>query len=335
MQNNNLQFNSGLRLCRKKPQELIGSSTTPLVQVNLSGEWKNYLSPHEHQRRYGFETWTCTIENMGNDSREALMNFLIASGKIPLEDIKWLRNEGYLVNGKINFDDRIPAMFADIQKGVGTFVFKGMNACMDWSLPEGILYDQPKNFEEFIDRGKLTTRIDDLNNEFKRRFHMVWWWVDSKGDGSFDEETVREKRKSSPLGATVVYADGDGCLNPPGTHNHGVLNIGEDECYEIDDSYLTQFKKYQKTHLRNFCGWTINLKNMPKFVPKNNELYLLVEGPEQKLAMGLDGRLVIYDNKVDALINAASRSKEYKVPVPLTMEMWDQSPKIDGRGNKL
>jgi hypothetical protein len=74
---------------------------------------------------------------------------------------------------------------------------------------------------------------------------------------------------------------------------------------------------------------------MPKFVPKNNELYLLVEGPEQKLAMGLDGRLVIYDNKVDALINAASRSKEYKVPVPLTMEMWDQAPKIDGRGNKL
>ena len=46
----------------------------------------------------------------------------------------------------------------------------------------------------------------------------------------------------------------------------------------------------------------------------NNKLYQILTPTGQYLAMGLDGKMVVYNDKVDTLINSVSRSKQYQIP---------------------
>jgi hypothetical protein len=328
---------SGLLITNKRPQELIGGSTTPFNILVSNGDWTDNLPEHEHQKRYDIdETYTCLFQNNGNDGKETVIMFMLKNNMISRENARWLYEVGYFKNGFINFDDRIPAMFGDIQIGSGAYIWKALDACAKYNLPEGFLKDNPKNINEFLDKERFTKEAEELNNEFNKRLNFKWWWVECNGDGSYDDEILKEARKSSPLGATVVYADGSGCLDPAGQHNHGILNYKDGECLPIDDSYNQRFKEYKKSHLRNFTGWTlIDLKNMEKLKVENNKLYLLVEGSEQKLAMGLDGRLVVYSDKIDTLINSASRSKQYQVPTPITLEQWNSVDKVNGKGELI
>lgn len=326
---------SGVLFERKRPQELIGGSTTPLEILNENGDWTNFLPEHEHQQRYGYETWSCIIHNAGNDAKETIMNFKIKNNLIKSSDVRWLTENGYIVNGKLNFDDRIPSMFADIKKNFGTYVYKGLDACAEWNLPEGFLKDNPKTFEEWINKERLTDEARELNDQFNKRFSFKWWWLEEKPDGGAWEDDVDEKLKSSPIGMVVRYADGEGCLNPIGQTNHSVLDYKKGECYPVNDSYNQEFKHYNKKHPVCFNGWTLINKTMARFKPENNKLYLLVEGKEQVLAMGLDGRLVVYNDKIDALINSASRSKAYQIPTPITMEMFNGCDRVNGKGELL
>jgi hypothetical protein len=320
---------NGVKLCRKKPNQLIGDATFEIKKLN-NGDWTDYLPEHELQTRWGFETWSCVIHNGCKDPKEAVMMFMLKNNMIPPADARWLKDNGYFKDGFINFDDRIPAMHANIENGMGTFVHVGANAARDWNLPEGFLKDNPKNFQQWIDKKRITKEARDLNDEFNKRFKWKWWWTMDE-----NRETVTEALKSSPLGVTGRYADGSGCLFPTGAHQHMMTLYKEDECYSISDSYNQRFKRYKKTHLANFIGWTLITNDMPKFIPENNKLYLLVEGAEQKLAMGLDGRLVVYNEKIDALLNSTSRSKQYQIPTPLTLEKWNSADKINGKGEEI
>lgn len=87
-----------------------------------------------------------------------------------------------------------------------------------------------------------------------------------------------------------------------------------------------------------FNPWTLTDKpNMQKFPVQDNKLYLLVgdDTKTQKLAMGYRGKLMVYNRKIDTMLNSASRSGKWEPPIPLGPSQWGSVEKIDGKGNPL
>lgn len=236
------------------PNVILGSSPgnyiagvnidTPEV-VNPSGNWINYTPEHETQNEL-FETSACTCFS-NNDAREALFTFLVQNGKIPAEHDQWLRDNGYYKNGKINFDDRVPAMYADITLGVGTYLWKAAEACRKWSLPQDIL-PRPRTIAEYYDKTLMTQQAINLQAEFDKRFKWVWFWVNGLNEGL----------KYSPVVGTVSFMNGDNILCPVVQHNHAVTAVKDENFYVIiDDSYNQQLKRYCHQAFSNYLCWKL------------------------------------------------------------------------------
>jgi len=68
---------------------------------------------------------------------------------------------------------------------------------------------------------------------------------------------------------------------------------------------------------------------------KENHPYLLVEGKEQKLAVAINGRLVIYDDWSQTRENSASRANKFIPAIPLTLAQWNSVPKVNGKGETI
>lgn len=236
------------------PNVIIGSHSgdyiagvnidTPEV-VNEAGCWEEYPAEHERQN-VNFETSNCT-NFANNDSKEPLTMFKAHNDGIPAEHNRWLIDNGYYKNGFINFDDRIPGMFSDINIGVGTYLWKAAEASRKWSLPEGIL-PKAKTIAEYYDRSKITPEAEQLKAEWDKRFKWYWFWVNSLDEGL----------KYSPVVGTVAFMNGNGILCPTTPHNHAVVGLSATQnTVKIDDSYIQQFKTYCKTGFQNLLCWKL------------------------------------------------------------------------------
>lgn len=64
---------------------------------------------------------------------------------------------------------------------------------------------------------------------------------------------------------------------------------------------------------------------------KDGQMYLLVEGNEQKLAMGYNGQLVIYTKKVDTILNSAGKLGKFKAPISVGINDWNSVPHVNGK----
>jgi hypothetical protein len=233
---------------------------------------KDWKIEHEHQMylykgRFGFETFACTCFS-GNDVKELIMMWALHNNKVPASHARWLKDNGYFRNGAINFDDRVPAMFSEITNFVGTYQWKAGNALRKWSLPEGILKDDPKDWNEYMDKGKLTQEAEKLQAEYDKRFLWHWFWFR-------DDQDIDEQLKTSPSMSIVRFANGEGCLSPTGQFNHAIMEYGKDEqgCRKIDDSYNQQLKKYKPTHITSRMGFKLTIlkdMNSEQFLTDND-----------------------------------------------------------------
>jgi len=245
-------------LLGKTPRDyVLGNQISQEVNCD---NWEFYLiDPQwkiEHEiQNIGFEKYNCT-DMAGNDVKELITMWALHNNKVPKSHARWLKDVGYFRNGAINFDDRVPAMFSEITKGVGTWQWKAGNALRKWSLPEGILKDDPKDWEEYMDKGKLTKEAEELQAEYDKRFLWHWFWFR-------DDQDIDEQMKTSPSMSVVRFANGDGCLSPAGQFNHAIMEYGKDEqgCRKIDDSYNQQLKKYKPTHITSRMGFRLTIIN--------------------------------------------------------------------------
>ena len=254
----------------KTPRDYVLGSQVAL-EINCDN-WENHLIDpqwkieHEQQQPFGFETYACA-DFSGNDVKEMIMMNAIKNRLVSPKNVRWLTDNGYFKNGYINFDDRVPAMFSEIQEGVGTYQYKSANALIKWSLPEGILKDKPKNLSEYLDKEKVSLEAIDLKLEFDKRF--IWHWFLFR-----DDQDIDEQMKMSPSMSIVRFANGDGCLMPTGDYNHAVCEYGKDEngCRKIDDSYSQQLKKYNPDFITSRLGFKLTILNMDNTFLKDHDL---------------------------------------------------------------
>ena len=312
----------------KTPRDYVLGNQISL-DINCEN-WENHLIDpqwkieHEQQNELGFETYACVLFS-GNDVKEMIMMNALKNKLISPKNVRWLTDNGYFKNGYINFDDRIPAMFAEIQEGLGTYQYKGANALRDWSLPQGFLKDKPKNFTEYTDKEKVNLEAIDLKLEFDKRFIWHWFWFR-------DDQDIDEQLKMSPSMSIVRFANGDGCLSPLGQFNHAVMEYGKQgECRKIDDSYNQQLKLYKPDFITSRLGFRLTILNneimdVAKFL-KDNDLKVIWNRDDggyafiqQQMAKVIQSK----DRDVLALYEMKFRA-DGKVSV--SREEWNELPK--------
>jgi len=272
----------------------IGGVSNILIEYN-NGDWSNYRPEHETQNNP--ETWGCALFS-GTDSIETLFMYFLYNNLIPKEYVKWLTDNKYFINGFINFSDAYSYQFAEVEPGRGTFLYKANDAIRLGLVPESIY-----SFKDyFIDKKTIPPEAEKLKLEFKKRFTINWYWV----------ENIEKSLKSSPLQATVRYADGDGILSPIGDHNHAIMVYKKGDYYDIDDSYNQPTKKYHLERVSNFIGYslTINTTNMDvenfvkeydlKWIFNNNtgEIGRIIQGKLRTIETQDRGVKMLLDDKV-------------------------------------
>lgn len=248
----------------KQLTDFIAGSNSPIVfkEKLSSGNWLEFKPEHELQNK-GFETYACTVFS-ALDCIETLFMFDLRNGNVPPETVRFLRDHGYFKNGFINFSDRLPANFADIQIGLGTYQYKTNDAVRHYLVPEDMF---PYTTDKYYDQTQITQQILALIEELKDHITINWFWVE-------DPELYL---KMSPLQSIVRYADGEGVLKPNGPKNHSVMtyDIDSENTY-INDSYTRELKIYGRDYVDQFVGYliTYNKKNNMVFKKTKSESHI-------------------------------------------------------------
>ena len=213
--------------------------------LNESGDWTPYLPTDERQRKYGLETMSCVTFSACNVI-ETLMNYKLAHNLISEDNKKWLQDNGYIVDSKLNFSDRFIALlsFTSSNGNTGNRVFGAIKN--NGLIPESMFPWNPEDdtWGEYHDRSKITDEMKDLGSQFKQRF-PIRYYVVYKQD--FDIAL-----KESPL---QVYVDGyyrirNGVLQfSDRMSNHAAM---KQELYSIYDSY----SPFEKGVVSDYPYWS-------------------------------------------------------------------------------
>lgn len=326
---------------------ILGREASPLVAGVSAGyeveelipgaDWDRYRPKHERQNM-GYETSACLLFS-GNDCIESLFNFYWETDRLDAESKNWLMINGYRVNDSFNFSDRLPANYADIIPLTGTYQYKANNALQKYLVPEHTLpytskgqYINPDPTKGgYYHLGEITQDMLDQAEEFEKRFTISWFYV--------EDEKRKEYLKSSPLQVIVRYADGNGILAPAGRRNHAVmLYKAEDGIDYIDDSYVTQDKRYDPRYVKDAVGFalTINNKNMntEQFI-KDNDLKWVQNETTGQFARIMQGKLrpiISNDRGALALLDEKVRNNKIikdgkETGAKLTVAEWKEMPK--------
>jgi len=260
----------------KQNTDWIGGINHKIIELN-DGNWDKDRPIHETQNNP--ETWGCTLFS-GLDCIETLFMYYLRNHLVPDEYVKWLTDNKYFKNGFINFSESYSYQFADIEKGLGTYLYKANDAIRLGLVPESLY-----SFKDyFIDKKPITEEIKNLRKEFKKKFTINWYWV----------EDINTAIKASPLQATVKFDTGDGILAPEGKHNHAIMVYKKNGWYDIDDSYKQRSKKYNKNYISNFIGYTLTVNysnmNVENFI-KENDLKWIFNNNTGEIGRILQGKL--------------------------------------------
>jgi hypothetical protein len=330
-----MEKNYGLILENPRPNDFVFGVFTPIETKVLleDGDWTPYLPTNEKQKNNNFDTWACVSASATN-VLEIQFNYLYEKKLLLVKDLEWLEKNGYIVNGKFNFSERFIAKLSNTQIGKGNSLFNVANYIRDCGLiPESMLpFSENMTSEEYY--SEISQELKDLGKQFLERFEIMYEWI--------EKPRFVDALKYSPVQVVVAawYKNSEGLYYFANKFNHAVC-CKKDDVKQIFDTY-DPFEKGLTDD--NFHDWGmkffINFKNktMPTFNPVNNQLYLLVEGPEQKLGMGLNGQVIVHNNKIDAFLGSISREKGYTkmtVPIPVGLEIWNSMKKVDGKGNPI
>lgn len=324
---------------------LIAGVNSPisLARILPSKDWKPYSSRHEKQNM-GYETSACLIFSI-LDCLEMMFNRMLKEGEFDQELVAWLTSNGYIVNNLFDFSDRYAANFADIVPLTGTMQYKAANAVTTGEdriarlIPESLLpYTAKGEYKNpdptpggYYDKGALTAQMEALAAEFSKHIKINWYYVENPSEALY----------SSPLSATVHYADGSGILKPEGRLNHGIAVPSEAvDFYDIDDSYTEQYKRYGKDFVFNFVGFKITINkttmDIKKFTTENDLAWVQNETTGQfgRIMQGKLRPFKTSDRGTAALLDDKVRSSQLikdgkKTAAKLTEAEWAALPKLD------
>lgn len=269
---------NGVLLGHQKTDWILGANSPLDLDVRVENkDWKPYSSKHEIQiynigYSDSYDTSLCT-QYASTDVIEHIINWDLENNKIPSDIVRFLNNEGYLNNNRLEISERLGGANSGMTPK-GTYLYSAANAIKNMGIvPQSKLPLAP-SFIDNINPNLIPKDIYNLGKKSKEYIKINWNWI--------DRSQVGEALKDSPLLATVKFSNGNEILRPEGSHNHAIMVAGEEkDYYVIDDSYWEKYKKYDKGYVDNFIQFkitynTINMENdFENDFIKNNDTRLI------------------------------------------------------------
>jgi len=315
--------NTGLIIDNKiRDNIFLGSSGNDNLIVNEQRDWTLYLPDKEYQRK-AFDTWNCVAFSACN-ALEIYFNWAIKNKKISSNNYAWLVENGYIINGRINFSDRFVGTKAGTKVGVGNTGSRVANAIHVAGLVPEKLWSFGLNMEAKEYYKNTPPELDILGKEFVKRFDIRFesFWV----------KDIEEALQYAPAQVYVNawYKKNGVYYNPNEKINHAVVKIRQ-TTKQIFDSY-DPFVKTLKTNYKYFASGykysfneVINNMIVEEFLRDNDLLFV------RNTKTGQFGRIMQEKLKVVEtedrgtllLLDEAVR----KNGRALTEEEWDILPK--------
>ncbi|HCJ67550.1 MAG TPA: hypothetical protein DHV62_09615 [Elusimicrobia bacterium] len=203
--------------------------------------------------QWGYDAFDCTAYSFLN-LLETKLNQMLAEKTITLDNADWLSTNGYLDKyGKLNFSDQFTAVLSGNTKQGNTFENVFASSITDGLIPDSMFQDNPKNWEEYYDKTKITQEMRDTGKEFLKRFEI-----------SELRNVPLSDIGQDLIWTTIAVCEGynsggiiQSCVFPP---THAVLLFNKaDSYYEFFDSYPPYIKQTSLNYIY-YAKWRILIK---------------------------------------------------------------------------
>lgn len=294
---------------KPKVSDWIAGGYTPVVSEPLvfNNDWSNHLPVVEYQNSGGYDRSAC--------GAYAITNAL---------EVLYHR----LTKKEINFSDRALAKMGgvDIEKG------GWLSQIFDEARNGGLLTEH-----EWPDTNIKEDYYDDipqdvLNKRVKYEIYREWI-------PTYNKDLIFHSLNYAPLVVLCRYANGKEILNPVGNYNHFVVifKAVKGEYWEVFDHYTQTRKKYAWDYeFGCILKPTLIIKDEKPYM-KNNAVYQLVQGTEQKTGLYIEGKGLLIGDSVDVIINASMKSKSQSLltPIPISLVDWNKFEHFNMKGEKI
>lgn len=302
---------------------LVGANS-PITRTELVSDldWKPYQVQHEIQWHETYDTLFC-VTYSALESIGALFMYYLSHNLISADNVKWLKDNKYLKNGFINFNERFTAIKGESGPN-GAYQYKIGNAIKNFGLIPQEMLPMANDFYQNINPDDITEEMYELGREFLKRFTINYEWVSD----------VKEALKYSPIQMVVRYAnyiDPEDILDPEGEYNHAVEGVYSETLYnEIRDTYFQEYKRYNPNKTTSFLAYALTINNnismdTTKWL-KDNDLKWVRNSNTGGFGRVLQGKLMVF-NTVDRGTLALLDDKIRGGGVTITNEVWGQLPK--------
>lgn len=155
----------------------VGASPVMPVIVNESADWVEWIPSEEQQfKSFAFDTMSCATFSALNVV-ENTVNFLIAKGKLTGPELKWLTENGYIENGKLNCSDRFTAIMSGTTEQ-GNYMQNVWDSIRkQGALPEKDFPFGGNSWSEYHNKSLITDTMKTKALKFLDIFESAYEWT--------------------------------------------------------------------------------------------------------------------------------------------------------------
>ncbi len=283
-----MKFKNTVKL--ETPQGCRFGGINGIYKISNPDGWLDYLPSTEVQRFRSLETMACVSFSAIN-TLEMQFKYLIKNKLIDDEDLKWLEDNGYMLDGEVNFSDRFIATLSETKKS-GNYLSKVAETIKQFGLVPEVVWDYPRpdddpDFKWNDYYREIPESVIELGKKFLERFDIQYEYV--------PQSDFSKALEFAPI-QVIVYAWVlmNGKYQKDGTFNHATTLFDD---YMVFDTYSPYVKQLAVDNLYTYgYQYTITNKiNYTNMLLKENYLYLLVEGNEMKTGVVVNGKLLVDD----------------------------------------
>jgi hypothetical protein len=306
-----------IKVINPSTTDWIAGAMTPLETPDLvaNNDWSYHLPVVEYQNNWNYDRSACGDYAVLN-ALEILYHFH--------------------TKREINWSDR------ELAKMSGTTFKDGgwLSQIFDEARNGGLLLES-----EWPDTPIKADYYKEIPHEIlsKRvKYEMYREWIPV-----YNKDLIFKSLNQAPLVVLCRYANGDGILNPVGAYCHFVtiFKAEKGQYWEVFDHYSQSRKKYAWDYEFGCVLKPTLIINNKKPYMKNNAIYQLVQGTEQKTGLYVQGQSINGNNitglligdSLDVIVNGSMKanSKDLLTPVPLTLSDWNSVEHFNMKGEKI
>lgn len=241
------KINTGLRTPEVKPTDYIAGVASAITYEvrNALGNWEQYMTTPEKQYREGrFDTQSCT----NFDTLKVVqgqINFLLKNKMIPEDKRVLMSSLGYMDDdGMVNFSEAFNAITSGTTSQ-GNFLQNPPQAIRDFGLipqKDFITPDDVENFDQWIDKSRITPAMYDKAKVFNTIFDVSYEWILY---GSEDHQALLTHIKQAPISIALGICGGwennapvKACSNRVAHHAVSLIGVDGQLYKRISDQYV-------------------------------------------------------------------------------------------------